>query len=44
MNYLHKRNIAHRDIKAENILIQNAENNDIRVKVLDFGLACHFNP
>jgi len=36
LNYLHARNISHRDIKLENIII-NQEDNEI--KLLDFGFA-----
>lgn len=38
VGYLHKRGIAHRDLKLENLLL--AEKGDItRVKIADFGLA-----
>lgn len=43
LNYLHNRNIAHRDIKAENIMYHE-ENGEILVKLIDFGLGCHFDP
>lgn len=35
--YVHGNNIAHRDIKAENVLIKDLEGN-IHVKVIDWGL------
>ena len=41
VNYCHKRNICHRDIKAENVIIDGP---DLQVKLIDFGLACQFDP
>jgi len=38
VSYMHKRNIVHRDIKAENILFE-TENEDSPVKIIDFGLS-----
>nr|XP_046244106.1 serine/threonine-protein kinase 33 isoform X2 [Scatophagus argus] len=40
--YLHKRNIVHRDLKLENILLKNSDEDDngrINIKVTDFGLS-----
>ncbi|XP_068174455.1 serine/threonine-protein kinase 33 isoform X2 [Antennarius striatus] len=40
--YLHKRNIIHRDLKLENILVKNHDEDDnskINIKVTDFGLS-----
>ena len=39
MNYLHQKNISHRDIKMENILIKD----DYEVKIIDFGFGL-YNP
>ena len=39
MDYLHKLNMAHRDIKLENILIKN----DYEIKIIDFGFGM-YNP
>ena len=36
-NYIHKHKIAHRDIKAENIMVKK-ENNEFKVKIIDWGL------
>ncbi|CAD8124891.1 unnamed protein product [Paramecium sonneborni] len=38
VHYIHSRNIIHRDLKIDNILIDD-EN---QVKIIDFGLACQF--
>ncbi|KAF9094666.1 hypothetical protein BGX23_001779 [Mortierella sp. AD031] len=35
VNYLHVRNVVHRDIKSENVMIRK----DMHVKLIDFGLA-----
>ena len=39
MDYLHKHNMAHRDIKLENILIKN----NYEIKIIDFGFGM-YNP
>ena len=44
--YLHSKNIVHRDIKPENILVENwsLKNDDISLKIIDFGTSNYFNP
>jgi serine/threonine protein kinase len=37
IEYMHNIGVIHRDIKPENILVQ-LEDNDIRIKIIDFGL------
>ena len=40
VNYLHQRNLMHRDLKLENILLENSQySNNIYVKIIDFGTA-----
>lgn len=39
VKYLHSKGVAHRDIKAENIMIDS----DFKAKLIDFGLAAQFN-
>ncbi|CAD8210754.1 unnamed protein product [Paramecium pentaurelia] len=39
VHYIHSKNIIHRDLKIDNILIDD-EN---QIKIIDFGLACQFN-
>lgn len=36
--YLHEKGIVHRDLKAENLLFEN-ENNDAQIKLIDFGVS-----
>ncbi|CAD8204271.1 unnamed protein product [Paramecium pentaurelia] len=38
VNYIHSKNIIHRDLKIDNILIDD----DNSIKIIDFGLACQF--
>lgn len=40
MGYLHERKIAHRDIKLDNILVEN----DGYIKIIDFGLSKTIGP
>ena len=41
IDFMHKRNIVHRDIKLDNILVKKIEDEEsFDVKVADFGLAC----
>jgi len=45
VNFLQRHNLVHRDIKPENILYRyNEDPLSSRVKLIDFGLACHLNP
>ena len=42
IEYCHKHNIIHRDVKMENFLLDSNEDDGIVVKLSDFGLACPF--
>lgn len=43
LDYIHKLNIAHRDIKAENFMLQDVSIHS-NVKMIDFGMATKFKP
>ncbi|TNV83072.1 hypothetical protein FGO68_gene7867 [Halteria grandinella] len=40
VNFIHQMGIVHRDIKLENVLIDQVSENIYDVKIADFGLAC----
>jgi len=42
INYLHKKNIVHRDIKPDNIVFIKTKNNIIFIKLIDFGTSTAF--
>ena len=42
INYIHQKDLVHRDLKLENILYSD-KNDDSEIKVIDFGLANKFN-
>lgn len=48
VNYLHKKNIAHRDLKPDNILIEEKYGSiyclDFNVKIIDFGFSVEQPP
>ena len=39
MLYCHSRGVVHRDLKLENVLFKNTIEDDMTVKVVDFGIA-----
>ena len=39
MLYCHSRGVVHRDLKLENVLFKNTQEDDYFVKVVDFGIA-----
>lgn len=43
MQHCHENNIVHRDVKLENFLVDLDEDQNILVKLSDFGLACKYD-
>jgi len=41
---MHDKNIVHRDLKAENILLHSSRASDLSIKIADFGLSCFIDP
>ena len=41
VSYCHSKNVAHRDLKAENLLL---DGEDLGIKLIDFGLSTIFEP
>ena len=39
LSYLHERNISHRDLKLENIIVNDQNLKNVEVKLIDFGLS-----
>ncbi len=39
LDFMHAKNIIHRDIKIDNILVNCIEGGDLNVKIADFGLS-----
>lgn len=39
VNYMHKRNVIHRDLKFENCMFESRDVSNWTVKIIDFGLA-----
>lgn len=45
VNYMHKKGICHRDLKPENFMLaENCKMEDAIIKIIDFGIACKFEP
>lgn len=40
LNFLHSRNIFHRDVKPENIMVTGTIPNAVNLKIIDFNLSC----
>lgn len=43
VKYLHENNVAHRDIKPDNIVMNISASGEIILKIIDLGMGCLFN-
>ena len=43
LQYLHSKNIAHRDLKLENLLFVSPETKNLKIKLIDYGFATKFS-
>ncbi len=44
VSYLHEIGIVHRDLKPENILLEKNKDNNLSLKLIDFGTALNIKP
>jgi len=41
--YLHSKKLVHRDLKLENIMFSSTDENNLKVRIIDFGFATEYN-
>eukprot|EP00347_Sterkiella_histriomuscorum_P022236 403331192 len=44
IDFMHQRNIVHRDLKLENVLLNSIEEGEFEIRIADYGLACEILP
>ncbi len=44
LSYAHKKNVIHKDLKPDNIMLAQDENDELRPVILDFGIANVYSP
>lgn len=44
LNYMHKQKMTHRDLKPENVLLESDVDDNLNLKIADFGFSCVFDP
>lgn len=42
LNYIHSNKIMHRDLKPENILLESDNEDNLNIKLSDFGFATYY--
>jgi calcium-dependent protein kinase len=44
VQFCHAKHVIHRDLKPENLLLDSTDKNDMTLKIIDFGIACEYDP
>jgi serine/threonine protein kinase len=44
LTYMHGQNVTHRDLKPDNLMCTGEADDDLNIKLTDFGFATFFDP
>ncbi len=44
LSYMHGQNVTHRDLKPDNLMCTGEADDDLNIKLTDFGFATFFDP